>query len=43
MTEISVPGGAAIPVVQVEDSTPSIRLLLQQALAAGQRGQRPHA
>jgi hypothetical protein len=34
MTEISGPGGAPIPLVQVEDSTPSIRLLLQQCLAA---------
>ena len=36
VTEISGPGGAAIPVVQIEDSTPSIRLLLEQALAASE-------
>ena len=34
MTEVSGPGGAPIPLVQIEDSTPSIRLLLQQALSA---------
>ena len=34
MTEFSGPGGGPIPVVQVEDSTPSIRALLQQALEA---------
>jgi hypothetical protein len=33
VTEVSGPGGGPIP-VQVEHTTPSIRLLLQQALGA---------
>jgi hypothetical protein len=34
--EVSSPAGGPIAVKQIEDSTPSIRLLLRQALAASE-------
>jgi hypothetical protein len=36
VTEVSGPAGGPIAVKQIEDSTPSIRLLLQQALGASE-------